>query len=116
MKKLFLCAVCAIFLFACSNGFGGQPKIDASSIESITTSLNAIRASLPEEKKEAFEGALIATIFYAVMTDLGNSTAGQKEKTEEEVLQIYKKYLNGKTADQIIVQAEELQEKPGLNK
>ncbi|MEM5511462.1 DUF6694 family lipoprotein [Pseudoalteromonas sp. AS84] len=80
----------------------GEKKVDSTTDESLKTSITSIKESLTEEKKVEFEKAVKVLAF----SDVGNifkaaaNADGIKSKMKEK--------LNGKTADQIISESNDI--------
>jgi len=76
----------------------GTKKVDSSSDESLKSSLNAVKNSLSDEKKKEFEDAIQALAF----SEIGNifEAADNPEGMQRKI----KDKLEGKTADEIIVE------------
>lgn len=80
-----------------------DPKIDASSDESMSQSVKAVRQSLPESKRADFDNALLILAF---------SLVDRNELSSEHVVGVGKlegnarHLLNGKTGEQILAEAE----------
>lgn len=103
MKHIALLILIIPIIFA----VGCEPRIDASSEEALQASVQEVKKSLPEDKQEAFEKALL-TISFADL-NLGAMMAGlQNDKT---LIEGAREKLNGKTAAEIFALAEEIQKK-----
>lgn len=92
-------SILIIFLAGCS----GQKEIDASSDKALTKSIEQIKDSLSPEDKEKFEDALTIVALGGIENffDLANISFTDAAK----------KALHGKTAQEIISEAETLQKK-----
>lgn len=99
--------VCLVMLTAC-----GEPKINATSLETLEASAEKIKASLNGEKKAYFEIAMefiymdMGAAAFLTLMDLSDpdyimNEARMKVKAEEIVRDISKQY-HGKTADDIL--------------
>lgn len=109
MKKLIVIGLCVFVLAGCD-----KPKIDASSEEAIKTSISKIKDSLPEDQKERFSdsAALVITSHFNIgdlMKDAfsGKSSADIKVLAETKKQEAFKS-LDGKTADDIIAEADKI--------
>ncbi|MDD4848881.1 MAG: hypothetical protein PHR53_09000 [Bacteroidales bacterium] len=99
MKRItVLLVVFAFFLSSCAK------KIDASSEETMQSSIEEIMKSLDDEKKEKFEESLQLIMFQSIDFDellqdggTDNTFSGMKSK------------VDGKTADDIIAEGEKIQ-------
>lgn len=102
MKYLKLVAVTLIVIAvaACSD-----PKIDASSDQTMKQSVEKVRASLPEAKRSQFDEALRVLAFSEIsMKDLFAEGAAGVGNIEGKVRQS----LDGKTGQEVIAQAEQM--------
>jgi hypothetical protein len=93
MKKLLVMAMVAVLVAGC-----GEKKVDSSSDESLESSLEAVKSSLSDEKKKEFEDAIQALVF----SEIGNifEAAANPDGMQRKI----KDKLDGKTADEIIVE------------
>jgi len=98
--KLFVLLFVAIFLVGCS-----KPTVDASSDESMKTSIAKVRESLPAEKRTQFDEALqlmafskidLKSIFTEGAAGVGNLEGKMKDA------------VHGKTGEQIIAEATQI--------
>lgn len=101
MKKFLLPSIILLFIiYGCSD-----PKVDASSDESIKTSIEQVRQSLNQEKKNKFDEALkilaFSQIDFKTLLAEGASGVGTTEIK-------MKAALDGKTGDEIILEAERI--------
>lgn len=97
-----LAACLALFLASC--GFG--PKIDASTPETLKTTTDALRASIPEKEQPAFDRALMVIIASAldpseIITQFQNRTL-----TKDTIFNKVAPVLDEKTHQGILKQAE----------
>lgn len=94
MKRLIVIIVFSIFMTGC-----GQKTVDASTDESLKTSVEAMKKNLTTEQKTQFEDAVAVLAFSGV----GNifEAAANPEGMERRM----KDSLNGKTIDEIINEA-----------
>lgn len=99
MKSISALVLVLIFIFAgCI-----KPSVDASSDEKMKESIKKVRASLPEEKRDEFDGALKVLAFDSVdLTDIFNPTP--TIQPDEKL----KQTLEGKTAEEILAAAERI--------
>jgi len=98
-------AALLLVLVACSEP---QPRVDASTPESTARSLEEIQSSLPEDKREKFSEALAIIIPYAMggnLQEVGN-TPEARERVQAA--------LRGKTADEIIAEADRIRRERGI--
>ncbi|MEK8080704.1 DUF6694 family lipoprotein [Pseudomonas sp. XK-1] len=95
-RKAILVAVTAILLTGC-----GDPRLDGTSEEAMKSSVAKISAKLDETKKASFEEALQVVAFSKM--DIGSVLSGKK--TAEGMAGDMMVSLNGKTADEVIAQA-----------
>lgn len=95
MRRLVLVIGMALVLSAC-----GSPKIDTSTKESMQASVEKVKKALPPEKQKKFEDAVAVV----AMDGIGNifAAAANADDAERRV----KERLNGKTADQVIAEAD----------
>ena len=90
MKFIFIPLLALLFL-GC-----GDPKIDASTDETMKSSVYEIRRSLPEDQKDKFYDALQTVIFYNMMPPNGS-----KVKLQDA--------LDGKNAKEVLVEAQKIE-------
>ena len=104
MSTRLLAAILGSTLLLGLAGCDGEPTIDATSEETLKTSVDAIAKGITDEKKrEKFEASVMSIALAEAF--------GSMEKDEKEIEANMKKALHGKTADQIIADAEKLGEK-----
>lgn len=96
-KAALLLGVIVILLSSCAK------KIDGSSEEAMKASITEIKNSLNDEKKEEFEKSIMLIMFHGL--DFG--TLMQGGEVEEPTSDIRSK-LDGKTADDVIAEAERI--------
>ncbi len=103
MKRLLLTllAVTTLLLTGC------EPTVDASSEESLMSTIQEIKKSLPEEKRKDFDKAVMTVAFADV--ELGALMAGIQD--EDTLLKTAKEKLDGKTADEIFAKAKVVRER-----
>ncbi|MBD2811272.1 hypothetical protein ID853_10355 [Xenorhabdus sp. Vera] len=107
MKKLLLTCLLGFALTGCDN----QPKIDGSNEIAVKTSIEKIRDTLSEDKKLKFDDSLNITMINSIDFDelFKNDKSGNIHHSDIENLeQKFYRSLHGKSADQIIAEAEEL--------
>ena len=97
-KIIVLLGVIVIMLYSCAK------KIDGTSEETMKSSIEEIKKSLDDDKKEKFENSIMLIMFYGL--DFGELM--QKGGVKETVSDIKSK-LDGKTADDIIAKGEKIQ-------
>ena len=95
MNKFFL-LLCALMLVV---GCGGAPTLDASSEESLKSSMEAMAKNLSEEEKQKFAASV-------AMHGMGNMFQAAMSGEEKE-LHAMLKDLHGLTAQQIIAKGQE---------
>ena len=79
---------------------GCQPKVDGSSEEAMKASVEKIKKSLDADKAQKFETAMAVVMMHNVNASaMGNPEAAQKQVLAS---------VNGKTADQIIAEADKI--------
>lgn len=83
-----------------------HPKIDASNDESMKSSIQKVRASLPEEKRSSYDDAL-KTIAFSHLNFKDLMQAGMTNNTAEIEAQM-KTDLTGKTGEEVINYAEKI--------
>ncbi len=99
--KVLGLAIALALLAGCSD-----PKIDASSDESMKASMQKVRESLPESKRKEFDEAMKVLAFSQIdMKDLFAQGAAGVGNLEGKV----RESLNGKTGGQVIAEAERIQ-------
>lgn len=86
----------------------GAPKIDATSDETMKKTIDMVRASLPENKREPFNEALKTVMFSQIdMGDLIASGSSGVNLVEGKM----KQALHGKTGDEVIALAAQIKKK-----
>jgi hypothetical protein len=85
----------------------GAPRIDTSSDEKMTASMERVRASLPPDRRARFDGAIaiVGMSNIDLASAMADAMAG-KTPSAERMLGDTKAALNGKTADEIIAAAD----------
>ncbi|MBD1226610.1 DUF6694 family lipoprotein [Xenorhabdus griffiniae] len=107
MKKLLTICLLGFALAGCDN----QLKIDGTNEIAVKTSIEKIRDTLPEDKKLQFDDSLNVVMMHSLDFDElfkeyknGNIKHADIQKLEQKFFQT----LNGKTADQVIEEAEKI--------
>ncbi|MBI6549459.1 DUF6694 family lipoprotein [Xenorhabdus lircayensis] len=107
MKKLLVVCLLGFVLVGCDN----QLKIDGTNEIAVKTSIEKIRDTLSEDKKLQFDDSLNVTMINSIdFDDLlkdnknGNIKYGDIQKLEQRFFQS----LHGKTADQVIEEADNI--------
>ena len=98
--RIFILTFVAIFFVGCSD-----PKVDASSDETMKTSIAKVRKSLPVDKKVQFDEAVQLMAFSkidlkSILAEGATGVGNLKSKMKESV--------NGKTGEQIIAEATQI--------
>jgi hypothetical protein len=106
-KFIALGFLCAAVLVACSD-----PKMDASSDQTMKESMEKMATALPADKKQEFEEAVANVILSIVGTEppSGETSISAMEEKLEAVRKETHVKLHGKTAREIIAMAEEFRE------
>lgn len=91
ISKLWMSGCCALVLMACS----GEPRINASSMEALNSSIDEITESLSPERQDEFEMAVLE-----FMASTGVYT--RNDASEADILREIRSGLHRKTADEII--------------
>lgn len=101
MNKTLIPLILLLFIISgCS-----EPKIDASSDESMKDSIEQVRKSLSQDKKNEFDEALKVLAFSQIdFKSLFSAGATGVDTTEMKM----KEALDGKTGDEVIVEAERI--------
>ena len=103
MKRIFFCGILILItiLAGCS-----EPKIDASSDESLRASVAKVRKSLSDQKQKEFDEAMQQIIAFNMldMEDVFKQSTAGFLKLEGKIRQS----LDGKTAKQVIAEAERI--------
>lgn len=95
-------SVCLVFLLAAVVLIGGaKPVIDASNDESLKSSANEVRNSLPEERRAEFDESL-QDLLYADLTFDSMVKQALTGREVERLAQKLKERIHGKTAIEII--------------
>lgn len=98
-RGALLVAVATVALTACS-----EPTIDGGSEQALQTSIARVRDGLPPEQADRFEQAL-----QVIVSDKTNFAASV-EGDPDDVQEILRLALNGKTAKAVIAQADRIQQ------
>lgn len=80
--------------------FGGPPKIDSTSDASMKKSMEKVKESLPEAKRQLFMDA-VQTLMFKDIGNLMQLAKADSDKMKKDMMAA----LNGKTADEIISEA-----------
>lgn len=99
-----------------------DPRIDASSDDSMTDSIAKVRESLPEDKRDDFDEA-VQIIAYSQTDFLGLFAEGMAGgistetamKTEAKMKDVMKDVMNGKTGTEVIAEAERIRREKKLS-
>jgi len=97
--KPVLVAILALLCCACSG-----PRIDGTSDETLLSSLERVRASLPEDRRQPFDDSL-STIGAAIERTVDFTDVGVGAETMRSAL---RRALNGKSGEEIIAYAGDL--------
>ncbi len=104
--------VCIVAIASCAKA----PRIDTSSNENLQESLEKVKAALPDEKKAAFDNAM-NTITVNMILDSPSSllAAGiaRDPKVSEAIMMEVMKDLDGKTGEEVIAYAANLNKEGG---
>jgi PBP1b-binding outer membrane lipoprotein LpoB len=101
MKRILFILFALTLVAGCSS----QPTVDTSTDEKMKSSIEQIRQSLPEEKKDDFDEALMVLAFSNIsMEGLLAQGSLDAETTKAKM----KESLHGKTGDEVIAIAEEV--------
>ncbi len=92
MKKILIALFIATTLISCS----GEKTVDASTDETLKSSVEEMMASMDESKKQEFQTALQ----YVMMASIDMEAVMKGEISKDEI--DYKSGVDGKTADEII--------------
>ncbi|MBL3520274.1 hypothetical protein H0A43_07285 [Arcobacter lanthieri] len=106
VKGLVVSIFITLMLVGC-----GSPKIDTSSDEKMKTSIEKVKKSLSDEKKQEFEDALKVVYFSKVNFDLKSIMALGTQETANNMINEAKSLLNNKTADEVIQEAKKIKDK-----
>jgi hypothetical protein len=98
-------AVAIVALAACA-----APRLDTSSPESIQQSVKRLRESLPKDKQTKFDEAVMTVVTTKALEGglVGLAALGAAGKKPEELAAQFLAPLNGKTADEIIAEADRI--------
>ncbi|MEQ9867444.1 DUF6694 family lipoprotein [Pectobacterium aroidearum] len=95
MKRILGISLIVLSLVGCN-----EPKIDASTNDSMKASISKVRESLPESKRSQFDEALKVAVFSQInFKELMQAGMTNNSSVIEEKM---KQSLNGKTGEQII--------------
>ncbi|MCC8381827.1 DUF6694 family lipoprotein [Xenorhabdus sp. PB30.3] len=107
MRKLLVICLLGFTLAGCEKPL----KIDGTNGIAVKTSIEKIRDTLPEDKKLKFDDSLNIVMFHNIDFDelFKNNKQGKiKYDAMENLEKSFYQSLNGKTADQIINEAEKI--------
>lgn len=99
-NRALIAVVLGVCLAAC-----GEPRIDATSMDTMKTSMEAVRNSLPEAERPAFDEA------YKALVLSGAVASALSGDNKDQVLATAKDAVHGKTAEEIIAAGKMLKEK-----
>lgn len=104
-KMLLICSV-ALLLSGCD-----KPKIDASTDETMKSSLQKVKDSLPEDKQQEFSEATSTILMNSVdmKAMMAGAFSGNGDAIAMQQAQKAKDALNGKTGEEIINEAKAIQ-------
>lgn len=95
MKKILGISLIVLSLVGCN-----EPKIDASTDDSMKASISKVRESLPESKRNQFDEALKVAVFSQInFKEIMQAGMTKNSSVIEEKM---KQALNGKTGEQVI--------------
>ncbi|WP_157351211.1 DUF6694 family lipoprotein [Aliarcobacter butzleri] len=106
VKGLVASIIIAFIFVGC-----GSPRIDASNDEKLKTSIEEVKKSLSDEKKQEFEDALKVVYFSKINFDLKSIMAFGSQETANNMINEAKALLNNKTADEVILEAKKIKDK-----
>ncbi|PHM31050.1 DUF6694 family lipoprotein [Xenorhabdus innexi] len=109
MRKLLVICLLGFTLTGCDK----QLKIDGTNEIAVKTSIEKIRDTLPEDKKLKFDDALNIVMIHSIDFDelfKNNQHGNIKFEAMESLEKNFYQSLNGKTADQIINEAEKIKQ------
>ncbi|MEX0446990.1 DUF6694 family lipoprotein [Xenorhabdus sp. SGI246] len=107
MKNLLLICLLGFTLAGCDN----QLKIDGKNEMAVKTSIEKIRDTLSEDKKLKFDDSLNIVMLNSIDFDelfKNNKYGSIKYEDMEKLEHKFYQSLNGKTADQVISEAERI--------
>ncbi|RUO23981.1 hypothetical protein CWE09_12590 [Aliidiomarina minuta] len=97
LYKVLLASIFALALAACS---GGEPTLDMTNESAFDSSIQNVMAELDEAEQERFSEALSAIMMDEMMKGMSEG------KSEEEIETAMKDRVQGKTANEIIAEAQ----------
>ncbi|WP_036771012.1 DUF6694 family lipoprotein [Photorhabdus australis] len=109
MKKLLAICLLGFVLAGCDS----QPKIDASNEIALKTSIDKIRDVLPDDKRAKFDESIQVAMFNSI--DFNELVKSGVDSDIKKLKQKFYKSLDGKTADQLIAEAEKIEAKKSEN-
>lgn len=106
MKKLVLVCSLAFLLIGCD-----QPKVDTSTDESMKASLQKVKESLPEDKRQEFSDATSTILMNSIdmKAMMAGAFSGNGDAVATQQADKAKAALNGKTGEEIISEAKAIQ-------
>jgi len=90
-----------LWLATCAVGCDTPPRLDTSSEERATASLEEVRASLPERMRPAFDEAVTTVVVDRLGEDWASEMAGETQSFGARALEP----LNGMTAEEVLTEA-----------
>ncbi|MEL0550758.1 hypothetical protein EDF82_1438 [Raoultella sp. BIGb0399] len=97
MKKLLAVGILALFLTGC-----GDLTLDASTQETLQTSMAKIQQSLPDAKRTEFTSAMSTIVEQQISAAF---VMGSNRPSNLELEDRFRKLIHGKTADEVIKEA-----------
>ncbi|QLR43072.1 hypothetical protein HV346_10465 [Enterobacter sp. RHBSTW-00994] len=106
MKKMVFACGLVLLLSGCD-----KPKVDTSTDESMKTSLQKVKESLPEDKRQAFSDAATTIMMSNVdmKAVMAGAFSGNGDAIATAQAEKVKAALNGKTGEEIISEAKAIQ-------
>ena len=104
MKKIIITALAVMMLAGCND-----PKIDASTEESMKSSIQEVRNSLDEADKPRFERAVQIVALSNV--SLGEIMRAKQNNDDQFMQNKFKESLGGKSGQEVIALADEIEKK-----
>ncbi|MDP0589295.1 MAG: hypothetical protein QS748_08945 [Candidatus Endonucleobacter bathymodioli] len=108
ITKIFVFGLAISLLAACGEpelGTYSYKTLDTSSEETKETSFQEIMDELSPEKQREFQKALAGIVVFSIMSSHGSDVS------EDEAQAKMNKKINGKTAKEIVIMADEMKEK-----
>lgn len=106
VKKLIFACGLALLLSGCD-----KPKVDTSTDETMKTSLQKVKESLPEDKRQEFSEATSTIMMNSVDMKalMAGAFSGNGDAVATQQAEKVKEVLNGKTGEEIINEAKAIQ-------